>query len=436
MCQSAGTTTILHNPVNAYVSCTFFSWRFLLSCSKTVRATPLGPEEPPFSVSTTPGTTSEILHNCDRDALVLEPFSGTGTTLLAATELGLRCHAVDINPFLVWLAALKVSHFPAGTPRIIEGVAREIVSAARRRSSRAAAWLPDISNIEKWWDKQALEKLSALFHGVNTSADSEKSHLTSLLRIAFCRVLIETANVSFGHQSMSFKKRVNTDQMPLFDLQHLPDPVWDGFLHAVAEIGESIEGDMPRTIGRIVLGDSRHLPEILPSRSYTTVITSPPYPNRMSYIRELRPYMYWLGYLRTGRQAGELDWQSIGGTWGCATSLLDTWQPSLASGIPFKPFNDIVSKISQRNKLLGRYVHKYFEDIRSHIHSVRSVLAARARCYYVVGNSKFYDTLLPVQEIYAALFRDAGFVNTEIQTIRKRTSKRELFEYVVYAEAP
>ncbi|WP_322490103.1 hypothetical protein [Chloroflexus sp.] len=37
------------------------------------------------------------------------------------------------------------------------------------------------------------------------------------------------------------------------------------------------------------------------------VITSPPYPNRMSYIRELRPYMYWLGYLNNGRDAGELD---------------------------------------------------------------------------------------------------------------------------------
>ena len=27
----------------------------------------------------------------------------------------------------------------------------------------------------------------------------------------------------------------------------------------------------------------------------------------MASIRELRPYMYWLGYLRNRRQAGELD---------------------------------------------------------------------------------------------------------------------------------
>ena len=42
----------------------------------------------------------------------------------------------------------------------------------------------------------------------------------------------------------------------------------------------------------------------------------------MSYIRELRPYMYWLGILENARDTGELDWSAIGGTWGVATSRL------------------------------------------------------------------------------------------------------------------
>ena len=35
--------------------------------------------------------------------------------------------------------------------------------------------------------------------------------------------------------------------------------------------------------------------------------------------------MYWPGYLDSGNQAGELDWQAIGGIWGCATSKLMSW---------------------------------------------------------------------------------------------------------------
>jgi len=39
-------------------------------------------------------------------------------------------------------------------------------------------------------------------------------------------------------------------------------------------------------------------------------------------------------------------------------------------------------------------------------------------------------------EIFAALFRAAGFSDPTIRTIRKRTSKKELFEFVVSARKP
>ena len=71
-----------------------------------------------------------------------------------------------------------------------------------------------------------------------------------------------------------------------------------------------------------------------------------------------------------------------------------------------------------------------------HLQSLRTVTAPGAQCFYIVGNSKFYDTLLPVEEIYAALFEDAGFESCGWEVIRKRNSKKELFEYVVHAEAP
>jgi hypothetical protein len=153
----------------------------------------------------------------------------------------------------------------------------------------------------------------------------------------------------------------------------------------------------------------------------------------MSYIRELRPYMYWLGYLSDGRQAGDLDWQAIGGTWGCATSNLAKWNAAGDDSIPYAAFDRIVAQIRAEHDLLGRYVHKYFADIKTHLRSLRSVMAPGGRCWYVVGNSKFYDTLLPVEEIYAALFEDLGYVQVRIERLRKRTSKKELYEYVVHA---
>jgi hypothetical protein len=208
------------------------------------------------------------------------------------------------------------------------------------------------------------------------------------------------------------------------------------FLSAIEEIVDSLTSEQPMTTAHVFSGDARELEKTLPQRCYTKVVTSPPYPNRMSYIRELRPYMYWLGFLTNGRQAGELDWAAIGGTWGCATSNLNAWMPSPDQTIPYPKFDIIVSAIGTNHKLLGRYVHKYFQDIKAHLHSLRRVMARHGRCYYVVGNSKFYQTLLPVEEIYAALFEDVGFINLRIERLRKRNSKKELFEYIVYAEVP
>lgn len=181
-------------------------------------------------------------------------------------------------------------------------------------------------------------------------------------------------------------------------------------------------------------GDSRQLSTVLPSKSYTTVITSPPYPNRISYIRELRPYMYWLGYLESGRQAGELDWQAIGGTWGCATSKLMSWTSNPAIQVPYEGFDEVITQISQESQVLSIYVAKYFEDTVQHIRSLKGVLKPGAQVHYVVGNSKFYNVMLHTEQIYAAIFQAEGFQNVKINAIRKRTSKKELFEYVVSAE--
>lgn len=378
----------------------------------------------------------ELLEDAGPDALVLEPFSGTGTTPLACSSQGIRCHAVDVNPFLVWLGNLKLSQFNSRMSQSVKTAARGIVDAACQASKDT--WKPDLHAIEKWWDAATLRTLAALCHEITILSPDEGDPVADLLRVAFCRVMIQTANVSFGHQSMSFKKARGGDEATLVKEtdRDCARRITRMFIAASAEVADSLAVEPPLADCKVLLGDSRDLQASLPERRYTSVITSPPYPNRMSYIRELRPYMYWLGYLSNGRAAGELDWKAIGGTWGCATSLLNTWTPDAASEIPFSQFTRIVKDISSGHALLGRYVHKYFEDMKSHLTGLQKVLASGARCHYIVGNSKFYDTMLPVEQIYAAMFEDAGFLNVTVETIRKRSSKKELFEFIVHAQMP
>jgi hypothetical protein len=164
---------------------------------------------------------------------------------------------------------------------------------------------------------------------------------------------------------------------------------------------------------------------------FGSVITSPPYANRMSYVRELRPYMYWLGYLEQPSDAGELDWQAIGGTWGSATSRVAAWQSKRKS--PLADLDAITSKIAGHSDVLGRYVAKYFVDMLAHVQSLSAVVARGGQVHYVVGNSKFFDVVLPVERIFAEIFELCGFRGARVTTLRKRTSKAELYEYLVSA---
>lgn len=42
---------------------------------------------------------------------IIEPFSGSGTTPLAASELGMTCEAREINPFLVWFGNAELANY-------------------------------------------------------------------------------------------------------------------------------------------------------------------------------------------------------------------------------------------------------------------------------------------------------------------------------------
>jgi hypothetical protein len=376
---------------------------------------------------------AELLGEDGEDAVVLDPFCGTGTTALVCAERGIACDTTEINPFLVWLAQAKARPYQGDEVDAFVAASARVAEAVRCSNGRRG-WVPPLHQIEKWWDEPTLTALSHALSAIGGQRALLPRPASDLLQVAFCRTMMEHARVSFGHQSMSFqKKRQRPEGATLPGIEDHPvAATWE---QAVAGIAAAARAPIHRQ-PRVLLLDARDLGAGLEADRYTHVVTSPPYCNRMSYIRELRPYMYWLGFLKDGRAAGELDWQAIGGTWGCATSNVAKWQPGEGAAIPYAGFADILRRIAAQSDVLSRYVHKYFVDMARHCAGLFRCVRPGGVVQYIVGNSKFYDVLLPAQEILAALFAAAGFADATAQATRKRTSKKELFEYVVSARKP
>lgn len=354
---------------------------------------------------------------------ILDPFAGTATTGLVAANEGFDAYLFDINPFLIWLGRAKCTNYEATTIADLRVAASHILQNYKHLLNDQN-WQPAIYKIERWWSKPTLKILTALRQSiVNEVGETEQDDPNALIWIAFCKLVIETSAAAFNHVSMSFQEDTAVHATQTIDI------LFSAILNDIFNSAASpIAGDV-----QLSLGDSR---QIQPNGvKYTHVITSPPYPNRISYIRELRPYMYWTGFLNEAREAGELDWEAIGGTWGVATSRLKEWQPT-RDDLPDELYT-VCGQIAQSDNknalLMSQYVKKYFHDMHGHFDALRQTLTAGARLRYIVGNSTFYGTHVNTEQLFQSSLAALGYQNISHKIVRKRNSKKELFEYCIAA---
>ena len=366
----------------------------------------------------------EMIDSVPKGAFILDPFSGTATSGLVAAEHGLPAHCLDINPFLIWLGNAKCRNYSKVELEKLK-IENDKVLADCKRLAGKDHWVPKIHNITRWWCIHTLKVLAALRQAlVNQFGEPKENCVTNLAWIAFCRLIIETSSAAFNHVSMSFQNGVTTYQMGQIE------SLYQKILNAIIEsASEELIGS-----ASVYCADSRE-PISINDVKYTHIVTSPPYPNRISYIRELRPYMYWTKFLDSAQEAGELDWKAIGGTWGVATSRLHDWK---SNGLELpESVKQVVPQIletGEKNALLmANYVWKYFHDMHLHFQNLRTNLKKGAVLSYIVGNSSFYGIQVHTEQLLEASLKTLGFTNVGSKVIRKRNSKKELFEYCVYA---
>lgn len=360
------------------------------------------------------------------NSIVFDPFSGTGTTPLLSAEKGFKSYATDINPFLIWFGKTKIHQFSDDSLDAVTATFNKILINYKKNLNKEN-WTPDIFNITRWWSQETLSFLAAIRKSiVKYCGEAKESEIqNNLIWISFCRFVIETSSAAFNHVSMSFK-----DSPPSINNSTLEALFNTIFNHVFNGAKSKVKGK-----AHIILSDARETP-ILGSHKVDIVITSPPYPNRISYIRELRPYMYWTKFLNETKEAGEIDWKAIGGTWGTATSNLKKWtqKSDELPNILLEVCHKISNPENKNGDLMALYVMKYFDDINLHLKNLRPCLNDGAKLFYIIGNSNFYNNCVKTEKILIKIFENWGYKNSESKIIRKRNSNKNLYEYCVSSE--
>lgn len=208
---------------------------------------------------------------------VLDPFCGSGTTLVESAFARIPSCGIELNPLAALIAKVRTTPLDASIVALGERIAEE----ARRSHPR----IPDIPRLNHWFKPEVQSALAGLVSAIGTVREQEDR---DALRVALSRIVVRVSNQESDTRYAAVEKRV--DESTVYRL----------FLDSVAYVDEAIRkayGWVPRPMAprTIVNADVLSIsPTDLPAQC-SLAITSPPYPNAYEYWLYHKYRMYWLG---------------------------------------------------------------------------------------------------------------------------------------------
>ena len=207
---------------------------------------------------------------------VLDPFCGSGTTLVEAQSLGHPSIGIDLNPIACLIARAKTSPLPFGFAE----TAKRIVQRARNASVQA---LPSIPNLNHWFQRDVQECLAALSQEI--ASMSAMPAIQDCLRLALSAIIVRVSNQDSDTSYAAVKKSVDREKVFEF---------YTAACLRLAAATASLPFRCPDA--RVIQSDIMDVtPQMIDAR-VGLMITSPPYPNAYEYWLYHKYRMWWLGY--------------------------------------------------------------------------------------------------------------------------------------------
>ncbi len=369
---------------------------------------------------------------------VLDPFCGTGTTLVTCKKMGVASVGVEGTPMGCFASAVKTDWRP--DPQGLLAHAREVAAVATHEIEATTGG-----------SLRALAPESAKVL-LTDSISPLPLHKVLVLRDVMDRL---RAGAYWRHEALALAKILPTG---VGNLRFGPEvgvgakkddaPVVSAWLREV----EAMSADLcaARTLEPVEAvahnADSRALDGLLAAESIDAVVTSPPYPNEKDYTRIMRLETVLLGFAHNGR-----DLQAVKRGLLCSNTRNvyknnedHAWVANcpevqrLASEIEARRIE--LGKTSGFERLYGRVVKLYFGGMLRHLASLRPALRPGARLAYVVGDQASYlRVMIRTGQLLAGIAEALGYVVEGIELFRTRmatATKEQLREEVVMLRWP
>ena len=389
---------------------------------------------------------------------VLDPFCGTGTTIVESKKQGIASVGIESHPMTHFASSVKVEwtvdarDLAEQAEWIAEKAMRTLdrdgmSEVFTRRLLETNGGSGEYSGLRRLPDEQVklllrdsisevpLHKTLVLRSIIDEHADASNR---PYLRLALAKALVYAiSNLHFGPEVGVGKPKADAAVIGS----------WLANVQAMSSDLVKLQAlDLDGVPARAIHADSRQVVDVLDPESIDAVICSPPYPNEKDYTRTTRLESVLLGFFST---KAELQTIKRGLVRSNTRTVYKGDDDDLhVAGIP--EIQRIAAAIEARRIELGktsgfeRMYHRvtklYFGGMAMHFADLRSVLKPGAQLAYVVGDQASYlRVMIRTGQLLAEIAETLGYevVNLDLFRTRLATATGEqLREEVVVLRWP
>jgi DNA modification methylase len=369
-----------------------------------------------------------------KDQCILDPFCGTGTTIVEAKKLGIPSVGLEANPVVHFAASVKSDWDvdPKDLKAYVESIATEAqaifdtqgigIGPLFRRSDAAPVELktfnPDQERlvIKHSISPLPLHKALTIIELLEARKDNRFDRHAKLCLAK--QVVYKISNLRFGPEIGVGKIKEDAPVASLWT-QGIRDMALD--LELVRQL--------PTTPAKVYLGDARNIQAMIHPKSIDAVITSPPYPNEKDYSRTTRLESVLLGFMADRTDLRSVKQQFIRSN--TRSVYKDDDDDAWISAFP--RIQELANLIEKRRielqktsgfeKLYGRVVLLYFGGMAKHLESLKPLLKPGAKLAYVVGDqASYFRIMIRTGQILAEIAEHLGYTVLGIDLFRTRFS--------------